>query len=50
MSWVWTKSVAALGELTSVAQTWTVPVDRPPWTCTFAVCAAVAVVVSRTVE
>jgi hypothetical protein len=38
------------GELTSVAHTLTVPVDRPPDTSTSTVCAAVAVVVSMIVE
>ncbi len=38
------------GELTSVAQTWTVPVDRPPETFTLTVWALVAVVDSMMVE
>ena len=38
------------GELTSVAHTCTVPVDRPPETFRVTVCALVAVVVSMMVE
>ncbi len=49
-SCVCAKSVAALGLLTRVAHTCTAPVERPPRTWTLTVCAAVAVVVSRTVE
>ncbi len=46
----WTRLVAALGVFTLVAQTCTVPVDRPPPTVTLTVWAAVAVVVSMMVE
>ena len=46
----WTKVLDAVGAFTSVAQTCTVPVDRPPDTVTLTVWAAVAVVVSMMVE
>ncbi len=46
----WANCGPALGVLTSVAHTCTVPVDRPPETLTLTVCAAVAVVVSMIVE